>query len=35
VNTKVKLLAIEGAKVLEPPPPKAKAQPAPQPSLFD
>jgi len=35
VNTKVKLLAIEGAKVLEAPPPKAKAQAAPQPSLFD
>jgi methylated-DNA-[protein]-cysteine S-methyltransferase len=35
VNTKVKLLAIEGAKVLEPAPPKAKPPPAPQPSLFD
>jgi methylated-DNA-[protein]-cysteine S-methyltransferase len=35
VNTKVKLLAIEGAKVLEPPPPKAKPAAAPQPSLFD
>jgi methylated-DNA-[protein]-cysteine S-methyltransferase len=35
VNTKVKLLAIEGAKVLEPAPPKGKAAPAPQPSLFD
>src|SRR6185312_2710846 len=36
VNTKVKLLAIEGAKVLEPAPPKAaKAAAAPQPSLFD
>ena len=36
VNTKVKLLAIEGAKVLEPAPPKApKAVAAPQPSLFD
>jgi methylated-DNA-[protein]-cysteine S-methyltransferase len=35
VNTKVKLLAIEGAKVLEPPPPKVKPQAAPQPSLFD
>jgi methylated-DNA-[protein]-cysteine S-methyltransferase len=38
VNTKVKLLAIEGAKVLEPAPPKAaRAKPpeAPQPSLFD
>lgn len=36
VNTKVKLLAIEGAKVLEPAPPKApKAKAAPQPSLFD
>ena len=37
VNTKVKLLAIEGAKVLEPAPPKparAKTE-APQPSLFD
>jgi methylated-DNA-[protein]-cysteine S-methyltransferase len=37
VNTKVKLLAIEGAKVLEPAPPKpprGKAE-APQPSLFD
>jgi methylated-DNA-[protein]-cysteine S-methyltransferase len=40
VNTKVKLLAIEGAKVLEPAPPKpprarAAAAEAPQPSLFD
>jgi len=40
VNTKVKLLAIEGAKVLEAAPPKpartrAKAGPAAQPSLFD
>jgi len=40
VNTKVKLLAIEGAKVLEAPPPKAlprktRPQAAPQPSLFD
>ena len=35
VNTKVKLLAIEGARVLEPPPPKAKPHAAPQPSLFD
>ena len=35
VNTKVKLLAIEGAKVLEPPPNTKKTQPAPQPSLFD
>jgi methylated-DNA-[protein]-cysteine S-methyltransferase len=35
VNTKVKLLAIEGAKVLEPAPLKAKPTPAPQPSLFD
>ncbi len=40
VNTKVKLLAIEGAKVLEPQlpkkgPPKAKPVAAPQPSLFD
>jgi methylated-DNA-[protein]-cysteine S-methyltransferase len=39
VNTKVKLLAIEGAKVLEPAPPKpprgARPAPAPQPSLFD
>jgi methylated-DNA-[protein]-cysteine S-methyltransferase len=35
VNTKVKLLAIEGAKVLEPAPPKAKPAPPPQPSLFD
>ncbi|WP_372781004.1 methylated-DNA--[protein]-cysteine S-methyltransferase [Phenylobacterium sp.] len=35
VNTKVKLLAIEGAKVLEPAPPKARLAPAPQPSLFD
>ena len=40
VNTKVRLLAIEGAKVLQPPPllnakRAAKAQPAPQPSLFD
>ncbi|THD62366.1 methylated-DNA--[protein]-cysteine S-methyltransferase [Phenylobacterium sp.] len=39
VNTKARLLAIEGAKALEPPPPKpartrAAAQ-APQPSLFD
>jgi methylated-DNA-[protein]-cysteine S-methyltransferase len=35
VNTKVKLLAIEGAKVLEAAPPKAKPPVAPQPSLFD
>jgi len=36
VNTKVKLLAIEGAAVVQPPPPKpAKAQPSAQPSLFD
>jgi len=36
VNTKVKLLAIEGAKVLEPAPGKpAKTQAAAQPSLFD
>jgi methylated-DNA-[protein]-cysteine S-methyltransferase len=35
VNTKVKLLAIEGAEVLQPAPAKAKAQAAPQPSLFD
>lgn len=36
VNTKVKLLAIEGAKVLEPAPtPPKKAASAPQPSLFD
>ena len=38
VNTKVRLLAIEGAKVLQPPPNAkkvAKAQLAPQPSLFD
>jgi methylated-DNA-[protein]-cysteine S-methyltransferase len=36
VNTKVRLLAIEGAKVLEPAPPKpAKAQVSAQPSLFD
>ena len=40
VNTKVRLLAIEGAKVLEAPPPqgpRAKTKPpaAPQPSLFD
>ena len=35
VNTKVKLLAIEGAAVLQPAPPKAKAAPAPQASLFD
>ena len=34
VNTKVKLLAIEGAQVLQPPP-KGKPAPAPQPSLFD
>ena len=34
VNIKVRLLAIEGAKVLEAPP-KVKAKPAPQPSLFD
>ncbi len=34
VNTKVKLLAIEGAKVLEPAPPKPPKV-APQPSLFD
>jgi len=41
VNTKVKLLAVEGAKVLDPQPPgakpprAAKATPAAQPSLFD
>jgi len=40
VNTKVKLLAIEGAKVLEPAPPKpakarAEVRVAAQPSLFD
>jgi methylated-DNA-[protein]-cysteine S-methyltransferase len=38
VNTKARLLAIEGAKVLEPAPPKpsrAKAHETPQPSLFD
>jgi methylated-DNA-[protein]-cysteine S-methyltransferase len=40
VNTKVKLLAIEGAKVLDPAPPKASrgraaATEAPHPSLFD
>jgi methylated-DNA-[protein]-cysteine S-methyltransferase len=37
VNTKAKLLVIEGAKVLEPPPKPArtKAVAAPQPSLFD
>ena len=37
VNTKVKLLAIEGAKVLEsaPPKPPKPAKAAPQPSLFD
>jgi methylated-DNA-[protein]-cysteine S-methyltransferase len=35
VNTKVKLLAIEGAKVLEPAPPKARPQAGAQPSLFD
>jgi methylated-DNA-[protein]-cysteine S-methyltransferase len=37
VNTKVKLLAIEGAKVLEPAPPPAKkaAAASAQPSLFD
>jgi len=39
VNTKVKLLAIEGAKVLEPAPPKPQRGKAvaeePQPSLFD
>jgi methylated-DNA-[protein]-cysteine S-methyltransferase len=36
VNTKVKLLAIEGAAVLQPPPPKAaKAQASGQRSLFD
>ena len=36
VNTKVKLLAIEGAKVLEPaPPPAKKAAASAQPSLFD
>jgi methylated-DNA-[protein]-cysteine S-methyltransferase len=33
VNTKLKLLTIEGATFVQPPPPKAK--PAPQPSLFD
>ena len=39
VNTKIKLLAIEGAKVLEPAPPQRargrSAAEAPQPSLFD
>jgi methylated-DNA-[protein]-cysteine S-methyltransferase len=35
VNTKVKLLAIEGAAVLQPPPKPAKAQASAQPSLFD
>ena len=35
VNTKVRLLAIEGAKVLQPPPPKLRPRQAPQPSLFD
>ncbi len=36
VNTKVKLLAIEGAKVLEPaPPPQKKTAASAQPSLFD
>ena len=35
VNTKVKLLAIEGAKVLEPAPPPAKKAASAQPSLFD
>ena len=34
VNTKLKLLTIEGAAVVQPPP-KAKPQAAPQPSLFD
>jgi methylated-DNA-[protein]-cysteine S-methyltransferase len=35
VNTKLKLLTIEGAAFVQPPPPKAKPAPAPQPSLFD
>ncbi len=35
VNTKVKLLAIEGAKVLEPPPAKTASAVSAQPSLFD
>jgi methylated-DNA-[protein]-cysteine S-methyltransferase len=36
VNTKVRLLAIEGAQVLQPPPTKpAPARPSAQPSLFD
>ncbi|MFL5297820.1 MAG: methylated-DNA--[protein]-cysteine S-methyltransferase [Phenylobacterium sp.] len=35
VNTKLKLLTIEGAAVVQAPAPKAKPAPAPQPSLFD
>ena len=37
VNTKLRLLTIEGATVVQAPPPKAprKAKAAPQPSLFD
>ncbi|HEX4709927.1 methylated-DNA--[protein]-cysteine S-methyltransferase [Phenylobacterium sp.] len=35
VNTKLKLLTIEGAAFVQPPPPKAKPAAAPQPSLFD
>jgi methylated-DNA-[protein]-cysteine S-methyltransferase len=34
VNTKLKLLAIEGAAVVQAPPAKAKSGPAPQPDLF-
>jgi hypothetical protein len=34
VNTKLKLLAIEGAAVVQTPPAKDKAKPAPQPDLF-
>jgi methylated-DNA-[protein]-cysteine S-methyltransferase len=34
VNTKLKLLAIEGAAVVQPPAPKPKAAPAPQGDLF-
>lgn len=35
VNTKLKLLTIEGAAVVQAPPPKPRPQAAPQPSLFD
>jgi methylated-DNA-[protein]-cysteine S-methyltransferase len=35
VNTKLKLLAIEGAAIVQPPPAAAAHEAAPQPSLFD